>query len=211
MSSTIWCLAVTLLTALLAGCGMVGLPFSGQVTDEKTGEPLEGVIVVALWEGHVNPIADSTRICYHVETAVSDAEGKFRIPGWIGGKFGVMGGYIRTVSYKKNYQPRPADKSSAHDIELVSFVGDESEWFDYLSHYTRVANCLSGGKSRQKLFNLFNSIYEESKNLARTGDERKIVMKIRNAAASAAVAAPLDMSTSRAETLERKFMEEHMK
>ena len=211
MASVSWRFAAALVAALLAGCGMVGLPFSGQVTDAETGEPLEGVIVVALWEGHVNPIADSTQICYHVETAVSDAVGHFRIPGWIGGKFGVMGSYISTVSYKKNYRPGPPKKDSANDIRLVPFVGDQSEWFDYLSRYPRVVNCLSGGESRKKLFKLFNSIYEESKDLARNGDEHKVVMKIRNAAASAAVAAPLNMSASRAEALKRKFIEDHMK
>ncbi len=79
---------------LLAGCGKAGLPFSGQVIDAETGKPIEGVFVLAFWKGEVG-LFDAQSICYHVETAVSDDEGQFHIPGWMGdGLFGVMNSYI---------------------------------------------------------------------------------------------------------------------
>ncbi len=92
-----------LLATLTTGCGMAGLPFTGQITDAKTGKPIKGAIIVAMWRGEANPIADSTQTCYHVETAVSDERGNFRIPGWLGGKFGVMDSGVSVIAYKTGY------------------------------------------------------------------------------------------------------------
>lgn len=82
--SNIKTIHLILTLAVLSGCGMAGLPFTGQVTDAETGEPIEGAIVVAKWTGNTG-VVGSRSVCYHVETAISNKEGKFRIPGWFGG------------------------------------------------------------------------------------------------------------------------------
>ena len=48
------------------------------VVNEETGEPLEGVVVVALWE--LRQVSARPRI--HITEAVTDAQGQFHIPGW---------------------------------------------------------------------------------------------------------------------------------
>lgn len=78
---------------------MSGLPFTGQVVDATTGKPIEGAYVVAQWASNAG-IADSRSICYHVETAVSDKSGRYRISGWIGGKVYMMDTVVITEVYK---------------------------------------------------------------------------------------------------------------
>ena len=48
------------------------------VVDEATGDPVPDVVVVALWE--LRQIAARPRL--HVAEAVTDAQGRFYIPGW---------------------------------------------------------------------------------------------------------------------------------
>ena len=48
------------------------------VVDEATGDPVPDVVVVALWE--LRQIAARPRL--HVAEAVTDAQGRFHIPGW---------------------------------------------------------------------------------------------------------------------------------
>lgn len=83
-------LALTLAAASLAAHAepdtYSALPIAAQVVDDESGSPLEGVIVVAQWMPvrEVVPgmayrsMGDTLRI----EETVTDAEGRFRFPGW---------------------------------------------------------------------------------------------------------------------------------
>jgi len=114
-----------------AGCGKAGLPFSGQVIDVETGKPIEGAFVLVLWKGEVG-LFDAQSICYHVEAAVSDEDGRFRIPGWIGaGHFGVMNSYVSTAVYKQDYEDVFARKSS-NRLVLRRFKGTSEKRFGQL-------------------------------------------------------------------------------
>jgi hypothetical protein len=77
-----------LLATLLGGIGLVEAaslteaagPWRGEVVDAATGEPLEGVIVLAVWDkispGMIHPQRD-----YHdVDEVVTDTQGLFVIP-----------------------------------------------------------------------------------------------------------------------------------
>ena len=151
----------------LSGCGMAGLPFSGQVTDAETGEPIEGVIVVALWKGDVNPIVDSTQICYHVETAVSDENGKYRVPGWVGGKFGVMGSYIITESYKQGYERVPVNgRYSKNEVKMAIFTGTLESRMSYLVDFAGQVSCGPQENREKALFQLYKEIYLEARGLS---------------------------------------------
>lgn len=141
---------------------MAGLPFTGQVTDAKTGEPIDGVIVVALWKGEVNPIADSTQVCYHVETAVSDDYGKYRIPGWFGGGLGIMGSYIVTEAYKKGYERVPVNNMySKNEVKMASFSGTKKERLELLSKLS-ISGCSSSEKINKELVLFNKSIFSEA-------------------------------------------------
>jgi hypothetical protein len=55
-------------------------PWRGQVVDAATGEPLEGVIVLAVWD-KVSPGMIHHRRDYHdVDEVVTDADGRFVVP-----------------------------------------------------------------------------------------------------------------------------------
>src|SRR5262249_26034439 len=76
---------VGLLTLILClpGCATLGEaagPWRGQVLDAETGQPLEGVVVLAVWE-KVSPGAMHLARDFHdVDELVTDAEGRFIIP-----------------------------------------------------------------------------------------------------------------------------------
>ncbi len=54
----------------------------GVVLDATTHNPIEGAIIVARWEGWISALVETSSVCYHVETAKSDTEGRFRISKW---------------------------------------------------------------------------------------------------------------------------------
>jgi hypothetical protein len=77
------CLLI-LASAGVTGCwGTLGdSEFRGKVLHADTKEPISGAVVVARWRGHRAGLIDGRSICYHVETAVSDQDGNFVVPGW---------------------------------------------------------------------------------------------------------------------------------
>jgi hypothetical protein len=74
------------LSALIVSTGACGTLFHsakeirGQVVDEESGKPLQGVIVVAQWQPYFPP--SGHRGVIHVYEAVTDREGKYHIPSW---------------------------------------------------------------------------------------------------------------------------------
>jgi hypothetical protein len=163
---------VFLWAMLLTGCGKVGLPFSGQVVDVETGRPIEGAFVLAFWKGEVG-LFDAQSICYHVETAVSDEEGRFRIPGWFGGgHFGVMNRYIYTLAYKPGY--READgRRHKEKIEMLKFTGGSGERMDYL--VSLIKPCGAAGDNENEMLPIRSAIYREARNIAETDTEKETV------------------------------------
>jgi len=81
--------------------------FSVRVIDQVTKAPIEGVSVVAQWEvrGGIHP---RTIDLLHLEEAVTDADGRFRIAGW-GPVPAPLEGYLDTqdpviVFFKSGYR-----------------------------------------------------------------------------------------------------------
>jgi hypothetical protein len=59
--------------------------FDGLVIEEETGQPIPGAIVVVRWNAtESNLLTDSHEVCLHVETATTDALGKYHVNGWAG-------------------------------------------------------------------------------------------------------------------------------
>jgi len=68
-----------LLTYNSVGRALTGGPIEGQVLDYYTGAPISGAFVAARWEGE---LLSGRTVCVHVETAVSDASGRYHIGQW---------------------------------------------------------------------------------------------------------------------------------
>src|SRR5579859_2167329 len=78
-------LTAVLLMPCLGGCASLsGEAVAAQVVDADTGQPLAGVNVVAHWELHRGSLGGDALPCgaANVEEAVTDQNGRFRIPGW---------------------------------------------------------------------------------------------------------------------------------
>lgn len=56
-------------------------PIEGRVIDKETGQPIEGVVVLAQWILQ-KPIEGHKAEHWVVIEAVTDSEGKYKIPGW---------------------------------------------------------------------------------------------------------------------------------
>ena len=75
--------AIASLAVLLDGCAALGEaagPWRGQVVDGQTGQPLEGVVVLAVWEKVSPGVVHMARDFHDVDEAVTDPEGRFDIP-----------------------------------------------------------------------------------------------------------------------------------
>lgn len=112
-------LAVAILF-IFQSCSLVGAstlsadPINSQVVDADTGKPVQGAIVVAYWQLHQGSLGGDALPCAaaNVEEAVTDKDGKFRLPGWgpIKGHCGYMRGgdplmFIFKPGYYYNQYP----------------------------------------------------------------------------------------------------------
>ena len=78
----------------LSACGLSGSAIKGQVLEAETNKPIPGAIVVVRWHGTWAPPA-GTSTCYHVESAMTDAEGRYKTPAWTGPfQAGLFGGLL---------------------------------------------------------------------------------------------------------------------
>jgi hypothetical protein len=74
-----------LVPALLSMLAVVGPadaagPWRGQVVDAETGQPLEGVVVLAVWDKLSPGVMHPRREYHDVDEVVTDADGRFIIP-----------------------------------------------------------------------------------------------------------------------------------
>src|SRR5690242_12334875 len=84
-------LAIALSAPLSAGASLIphllyGKRIAGQVVDADSGKPIAGAHVALLWRSGIIPSGftghNSRDICYHAAATVTDAAGRFDIPGW---------------------------------------------------------------------------------------------------------------------------------
>lgn len=102
--------------ALLAfGLTLPSCAMEGQVLEEGTNKPLAGVIVIATWHGSkLNPV-HSISTCFHLETATTDKNGKFKMPSFSGNFDPFIVDRNRYLDvYKAGYQqsanPAPSER-----------------------------------------------------------------------------------------------------
>lgn len=213
---------LALFTLLLAqsACATLGGHLSGElsgvVIDKATGEPIEGAIVVAQWQGDGFHPVDSRTVCFHVESATTDQDGKFNITAIPPTPVAVMNasayvagvykeGY-REVSYKDTKEPG-FKKAPRGVVHLIPFTGSREERFEYLKR-VRVG-CSGAGKGEKSLFKFHKEIYEEMKRLAVTGKEIKYVSGYRRLVAGLAVSTDGQMTSREYESLIDQYLKNH--
>ena len=182
-------LAIGFLVMLpLSACGASGGPVAGQILEAGTKKPIPEAIVIVRWQGTYSRIVDSQDVCYHVETATTDAEGRFRTPGWVErkprGPFFSPGGWDITA-YKPGYETDwPAAYSATEDYKrniryLKPFTGTKAERLKYLMHVLEAARCGATDGSERNLHPLYKTLYEEGSGIALTKREKEMVDSLR--------------------------------
>lgn len=173
--SGLW--AVVILTVLLFLVGASGLVIassgvSGVVVDANSGEPVEGVVVVAKWD--IFGPEFSTVDVIAIEEALTDSGGTFEINGWgprLNGRFWYAGlaGYAPELivfkagyvpAFKRNHQARTLAgiyrMTDALDGATIAIARRPDDLERYLSLITdvetRITRLLAGPNCRWREF-----------------------------------------------------------
>lgn len=147
-------------------------PIEGVVREEGTNKPIPGAIVVVRWQGH---LGYSGTICYHVETATTDDQGRYRIAAW--NKPSPYGNIAQQHAIVKAYKPgyQLAKRYPVNNPLLHPSTEEREARLKYIENIkqstVRCADSMANGKS---LIPLYRVLYEEAKPLAQTGDEQSI-------------------------------------
>ena len=184
-------LIVSLIT--LTACVSAGKVWPEQigiVLDAESREPIEGAIVVVRWIGTISALVDSQTTCYHVESATTDAQGRYRVPAWTKMPGPVRHNEVHYTAYKPGYRHVRTDMATGEQ-QLRSDARGVKERLEYLSGMVRSVGCHEAGKSERALYELRAAIYYEARALNAPGD---LLQWMREMAASAWLAHEPSMS-----------------
>ena len=172
-----------LMMVSLSACALTGGPIDGMVLEDETDKPIAGAIVVVRWRGDLPGFADSSTVCYHVESTLTDEAGRYRIAKWkkkpdperdwerriVNKVFGVS-------AYKVGYgftNKRFREKQEI--VYMGSFEGTAEERLKYLLRISGATRCTSAGESAINRLPFQKAIYEEANAIARTREEKRTV------------------------------------
>ena len=138
--------------------------FQGQVVDLGTHKPIPGAIVTWRWQETVSMIADSQTTCSHIESAVTDSQGRYQLPTWKGYEPTFIDaykpGYVESIEYISTQQ-----KINRYVYLLEPFRGTTKERVEYLRNQTG-KECGSRDDYAPKLIPLYRALYEEARSIA---------------------------------------------
>lgn len=202
-----------LVASVIVGCALAPaheIPAqTGRVLDEETQQPIEGAIVVLRWQGvGTKAFVDTQTVCYHVESAESDVNGRYTTMPWKEEsryRDLSMKQVLPTV-YKAGYRFVRVDRSTG-DQYLRRDTLDVKERLGYLISLIRSGSCLASGESQRNIYHLRESIYYEAKSLGASNDDLQWMRKM---AASAWLALDPYTSQREADKAEAKFLREHL-
>jgi hypothetical protein len=163
----------------LNACGLSGGPVSGQVIDETTGKPLADAIVVVHWRGSWTKIVgESNSGCYHVETARTDAQGKYQIPAWTRA---WTPSDLRFSSDEQTYDVYKAGYTRAvshHGLapqafSMEPYKGSVAYYFEHVLS-APYWNCIGAGASGKNEYRLFRAMAIEAAALAESSAQKSL-------------------------------------
>lgn len=169
---------------LVALCGVAaqaaalsGKEIDGVVLDKVTGKPVAGAVVLATWNGRRSDLAHGASVCYHVETARTDAAGKYRIAAW-SEPFAWRRAIIsdRTVwvqAFKAGYVRPTKGVSTGGKVFVIP--KEQSTYFASLDGFFISSICPEAGESGKNLYPFLDAIVAEAKLVAQTPEQHATV------------------------------------
>jgi hypothetical protein len=152
-------MAASLVCVLVLGCDSAPQgkiygadPITAWVADAETGKPIEGANVLALWEMKYGLENHGTNYAMVLET-VTDAEGKFSLPGWgpqlVLKSGGIETGGPRLTIFKSGYRVGGGANEGSFAVEsrhmtsgwngkvleLTRFLGTDEEYSAHLHQH----------------------------------------------------------------------------
>ena len=182
--------AAVVVFVLSRGCSFAGGPVSGRVLDLHTGQPLAGAIVVVRWNGAAMGLVHSSRVCFHVETAISDVDGRYRVSSWLQPPkpWAVWGASTTADAYRLGYESVRTQKTlteAPDDVFMERSTGPSAEHFQYLNwQVSSSTGCDNAGASRRNLFALQKAAILEAKSLVRSEKDQENLEGMRRVAAT---------------------------
>jgi hypothetical protein len=202
-----------LVTVPLYACGTSGEAISGRVLEDSSKKPIPGAIVVVNWSGIVAVIGHAHQVCVHTESAITDADGNYKINGW--NKPSTVGPVSdlepNVSSYRLGYV-WPHVPSQEKNIDFLSpFNGTREERLQFLLRVSSGTSCPGAKSSTQNLYPMYKAMYEEAKNIAVTAEDQKIVAILRKEAARVAITPDDSESYLEWDKRVEEFMKDNLK
>ena len=176
MKRTYPILMLSLLLLPLAACGsgkseLSSAPVTGQILEAGTKKPIAGAIVLVRWQGVYSQVVETKTVCYHVETATTDAEGRYQTAAWKeppkGSAFSP--GPRMIDAYKAGYEtywPPGFDRTQDYKQNiyyLAPFKGAREERLKYLRRLLGATNCGTQNESGKNRLPLLKALYDEAR------------------------------------------------
>lgn len=176
--------------SLVSTCMLVGVALlatacarSGQVVDKATGKPLEGVFVMAIWDGYIpGPVGPASR-CYDFEITRTDRNGNYRLPRYSWDlRPWILGRHRYQDYYLAGYEQAPGNSRDSPVMQMRSISGDVGSRLHRMESSASYRYCLSRGDRKRKLVPLYRAQAEEARRLAVTPAEKEAVLTFEFAA-----------------------------
>lgn len=183
------------LYASLSGCAGIHDwdAMRGRVLGAENKGPIRDVVVVYRWIGTASNFAGTSDVCYHLESAVTDANGLFVIPAWseslLNWQHLVLGAkrYWIAVAYKPGYvvsdltYKEEALRQHIVYLEKQKSQSREDRLWDLVGLIGRT-DCEPASEpaseQRQKILGFYRAIYREAVGSSQTSDDQKILEKL---------------------------------
>jgi hypothetical protein len=103
---------------------------TGQVIDRISGKPLANVFVIGQWNGTLDVPLQPKTTCYHADFAVTDNEGRYRLPDFSWSFNPFLRNRQRAVyPYKPGYKESSVSRTNENVILMEARVGSKAEMF----------------------------------------------------------------------------------
>lgn len=170
----------------------MGGPVSGRVIDVQSQRPLGGAHVVVRWFG--STVGHPQSVCVHVETALTEADGYYRVPFWIQSpRFFISPARAHSDAYFEEHVHATQVNFDVHpeDVYLTRFHGPREERAKYIANSIFSGfDCNSGTTSERNLWPVLIRAYAEARVNANAEQWRELQPALREVAADAWLARP---------------------